>query len=48
MPASDYYHKLLKQIDDVYWNGGTAKALELTAMDVKEHIDRGDAWYPTF
>ncbi len=48
MPASDYYHKLLRQIDDAYWNGGTAKAMELVANDVKEHIERGDAWYPNF
>ena len=48
MPASDYYHKLLMQIDDAYWNGGTVKALELTAKDVKEHVDRGEVWYPTF
>ena len=48
MPASDYYHKLLRQIDDAYWNGGTVNALELTAKDVKEHVDRGEVWYPTF
>lgn len=48
IPASDYYYKLLRQIDDAYWNGGTAKVLELTAKDVKEHVDRGEVWYPTF
>jgi hypothetical protein len=50
--ATGYYHELQRDIDDAYWCGmgdmPSIRFKEILIQDVKEHIDRGDAWYPKF
>jgi hypothetical protein len=48
MPATGYYNQLMREIDDALWSGKKVDRLELIAQDVKQYVDKGDAWYPNF
>ena len=49
MPATGYHNQLMREIDDALWSGDlNVSALETIAADVKQYVDRGEAWYPEF
>lgn len=49
LPATTYHNQLMREIDDALWTGSASvAALEIAAADVKEYVDRGEAWYPKF
>lgn len=51
LPSTGYYNQLMREIDDADWLGeyDTADQLRKEAEHVKrEHIDKGDVWYPLF
>jgi hypothetical protein len=48
MPATGYYNQLMREIDEALWLGKKVDRLELIAQDVKQYVDKGDAWYPNF
>lgn len=48
LPATGYHNQLMREIDDAYWLGSEADALEAEADTVKEYVERGEAWYPLF
>ena len=48
LSATAYHNQLLREIDDALWVGNKVEALETIASDVKQYVDRDEAWYPTF
>ena len=48
LPATGYYNKLMREIDEAYWMGEDTAILETEAETVKRYVDRGEQWYPTY
>lgn len=51
LPATGYYNKLMREVDEAFWIGenDTAELLEREAKHIKEsYVDKGEVWYPTF
>ena len=51
LPATGYYNKLMREIDDADWIGDstTSALLEDLAREVKKnYVDKGELWYPDF
>jgi|TARA_R110000764_G_scaffold56755_1_gene123757 hypothetical protein len=48
LPATGYYNKLMRDIDEAAWLGNNADTLENIADDVKQYVDMGATWYPKF
>jgi uncharacterized ferritin-like protein (DUF455 family) len=48
LPATAYHNQLMREIDDALWIGNKVEPLEIIAEDVKQYVDMGESWYPTF
>lgn len=50
VPAQSYYDSLMKEADDLYWQGlyDRGGQLERQAAVVKQLLDKGEVWYPMF